>query len=431
MDAPSSTATTRASHYRWSVALLLGAAIAISYLDRQTLPVAIQAIKSDIPITDLQFSYLNSAFLIAYGLMYAIGGRILDGLGTRIGFAAFMIWWSLACASHGLAQGFAALAVSRLLLGIGEGGGFPAATKAVAEWFPASERSTAMGIINAGTAIGAVLAPPAIAAIIQWGDWRWVFYVTGAIGLAWTAWWLRAYHTPSQHPRISAEELALLSQDTPGSTEVLPTPRWLDLIKSPQVKGLVAAKFLSDSAWYFFLFWMPKYLYDVRGFDIKQVGAYAWIPYAAAGLGCLIGGWSSSRLIASGHSVNWSRKLILGLSALLLPQIFFVTQVPSEWVIVLFSIAFLGQQSWSTLVMVLPTDLFPRQVVGSVAGLVGLGGAMGGVVFGLVVGRILDALGVSAGYTVVFALASCLHVLAFVIILVTIRDVRPLDQVTR
>ncbi len=410
---------------RWSIAVLVGAAIAISYLDRQTLPVAIQAIKTDIPISDLEFSYLNSAFLVAYGLMYAIGGRILDALGTRVGFALIMIWWSLACASHGLAHGFAALAVSRLLLGMGEGGGFPAATKAVAEWFPAQQRATAMGIINAGTALGAIIAPPAIAAIIHWQDWRWVFYLTGAVGLVWTVWWLSVYHAPAQHPRISAAERELLLPPA-ASTDDEPeqATSWSSLLHTRSVQGLVLAKFLSDSAWYFFLFWMPKYLYDARGFDIKQVGYYAWIPYAAAGVGCLVGGWASSHLIARGQPVHRSRKIVLGLSALLLPQIFFVTQVPSAWVIVLFSIAFLGQQAWSTLIMVLPTDLFPRKQVGSVAGLVGLGGALGGVVFGLAVGRILDALGVATGYMVTFALASSLHVIAFGVILLTVRDPR-------
>jgi ACS family hexuronate transporter-like MFS transporter len=178
---------------RWKIAVLISAAIAISYFDRQTVPVAIAAIQRDIPISNTQFSQLQAAFLIAYALMYAGGGRLLDALGTRRGFALIMVWWSLACAAHGLANGFAALVVFRLLLGMGEGGGFPAATKAVAEWFPARERSLAMGIINAGTAVGAVLAPPAIAAIITLAGWRWVFLVVGVLGLAWTVWWLRDY----------------------------------------------------------------------------------------------------------------------------------------------------------------------------------------------------------------------------------------------
>ncbi len=193
---------------RWKIAILLFAAIAISYFDRQTLPVAIASIQKEIPISNTQFSQLQAAFLFAYALMYAGGGKLIDTLGTRRGFLVIMIWWSLACATHGLAGGFAVLAVSRFLLGMGEGGGFPAATKAVAEWFPAQERSTAMGIINAGTALGAVLAPPLIALVIGVLNWRWVFFLAGAVGLAWTAWWMVRYYPPYSHPRLTARERA-------------------------------------------------------------------------------------------------------------------------------------------------------------------------------------------------------------------------------
>src|SRR5215475_8436268 len=174
---------------RWRIAILLSSAVAISYFDRQTLPVAIAAIQRDIPMTNTQFSYLQSAFLLAYACMYAGGGKLIDALGTRRGFLLIMSVWSLACASHGFALGFGMLAVSRFLLGMGEGGGFPAATKATSEWFPVHERATAMGIINAGSAVGAVLAPPAIAFVIATWNWRWVFFLAGAIGLLWTFWW--------------------------------------------------------------------------------------------------------------------------------------------------------------------------------------------------------------------------------------------------
>jgi ACS family hexuronate transporter-like MFS transporter len=396
---------------RWRIALLLSAAIAISYLDRQALSVAVAAIQRDIPLTNVQFSHLQVAFLLAYALMYAGGGVLVDALGTRRGLLAIMIAWSLAAAAHGLATGFRSLLVCRFLLGMGEGGGFPAATKAVSEWFPASERSTAMGIINAGTAVGAVIAPPAIALILQVGSWRWVFFATGAVGLAWTLWWVRDYRTPA----VSA------SADPAGAAV-----SWVRLLGFREVWGLTIAKFLSDAAWYFYLFWLPKYLYDVRGFDVKRVGAYAWIPYAAAGVGCLVGGWFSSWLLTRGASVNVARKAALGASAALMPLIVFVTQAPTSVAIVLFSIAFFGQQSWSTLVMIVPTDLFGRRIVASVAGLVGFGGAMGGVVFNLVVGRVLDS---GLGYGTVFAIVGSFHVIAFVVILLTIPVIRPLTPV--
>jgi ACS family hexuronate transporter-like MFS transporter len=279
-------------------------------------------------------------------------------------------------------------------------------------------------MINAGTAVGAVIAPPAIAAIIQYLGWRWVFFLCGAAGLLWSIWWMRDYFAPGLHPKLTAEEkseieevFAPLSQQKTGES-------WFKLFAFPEVCGLVLGKFLSDAAWYFYLFWLPKYLYDARGFDTKKVGYYAWIPYAAAGLGSLLGGWCSSQLLRRGNSLNYSRKIGLGASAAVMPLIVFVTQVPVEWAIVLFSVAFFGQQSWSTLVMILPTDLFPRRVVGSVAGLVGFGGAMGGVVFNLIVGRMLDG---GYGYGPVFAIVSTLHVAAFILILLTIREVRPLE----
>jgi ACS family hexuronate transporter-like MFS transporter len=408
---------------RWSIAVLLSAAIAISYFDRQTLGVAIKAIGESITITDHQYAWLTSAFLITYGLMYVGGGRLLDAMGTRWGFMLIMVWWSLACASHGLATSFTMLAASRLLLGIGEGGGFPAATKAVAEWFPARERSTAMGIINAGTAVGGIVAPPGIAYVLSVARWPWVFYISGAIGLLWTVWWLWAYYPPSQHPRLGAVEREIVKEVAPEKKE---TPvSWWKLFNFPQVWGLVTAKFLTDAAWYVYLFWLPKYFYDVRHFNTKDFGYFGWIPFAAAGLGCLVGGGFSSWLIKRGHSLNTARKVALGASAAIMPLMLFVTRSPVSLAIVLFSLAYFGQQSWSTLIMTLPADMFPKRAVGSVAGLVGFGGAMGGVVFGLLVGWLLTN---GYGYGPVFLISGSLHVAGFILILLTIRVVQPIDS---
>lgn len=412
---------------RWRIALLLSVAIAISYLDRQALSIAIAAIQREIPLTNTDFSRLQIAFLAAYGLMYAGGGALIDWLGTRRGFMLIMIWWSLACAGHGLATGFASLALSRFLLGAGEGGGFPAATKAVAEWFPARERSTAMGIINAGTALGAVIAPPLLAAIIVNADWRWAFFVCGAAGLLWTLWWVRAYYPPSQHPSLTPAEHEAIAEVVAAAAPGAPAPAWSSLLRLRQVWGLVIAKFLTDGAWYFYLFWLPKYLYDARGFDVKQVGYYAWIPYAASGVGSLVGGWFSSWLLTRGRSIDAARKIALGASASVMPLIIFVTHVPVELAIVLFSIAFFGQQSWSTLVMIVPTDMFPRRIVASVAGLVGFGGAMGGIVSNLMAGRMLD---LGMGYSTVFSIMGMCHVMAFVLILIAIRRIEPIETVS-
>jgi len=396
---------------RWRIAVLVSAAIAISYLDRQTLPVAVNAIGKEIPLSNQQFSTLQSAFLFSYAFMYAGGGKLADALGTRRGFTVIMIFWSLACASHALALSFAMLAVSRFLLGAGEGGGFPVATRAVAEWFPTDERASAMGIINAGTAVGAVIAPPLIALVLSFLSWRWIFAISGALGLVWTLWWRLSYFSPVKDPEGNSLD-----------AELATTLRWIDLLRIREVWGMVAAKFLSDAAWYFYLFWLPKYLYDARGFDIKAVGAFAWIPYAAAGIGCLVGGWFSSYLVRREFSLSTSRKLALGLSAAVMPLVIFIPYVAVSWAIAMFSVAYFGQQSWSTLVMVLPTDLLPRRVVGSVAGLVGFGGAMGGIAFGQLVGYLLDH---GVGYGVVLTMAGTFHVIAFIVILVMIPLFQP------
>ena len=403
---------------RWRMAVLVSAAIAISYLDRQTLPVAVKAIGHDIPLSNEQFSYLQSAFLLAYAFMYAGGGKLADALGTRRGFTLIMLFWSFACLSHGFATTFAMLAVSRFLLGMGEGGGFPAATRAVAEWFPLQERATAMGIINAGTAVGAVAAPPLIAAILLIANWRWIFFATGLLGLAWILWWRTSYSSPGQAADGEASvELSRLSRVS-----------WFSLLRVRETWGLVIAKFLSDAAWYFYLFWLPKYLYDARGFDIKAVGTFAWIPYAASGIGCLLGGSFSSYLINRRLSPGAARKIALGLSVAVMPCVLLAPHVAVSWALALFSVAYFGQQSWSTLVMVLPTDLFPRSVVGAVAGLVGFGGAMGGIAFGQLAGYLLDH---GSGYGPVFAIAGSLHVAAFLVILATIPVVAPLAMNSR
>lgn len=401
--------------------MLVSAAIAISYLDRQTLPVAVKAITKEIPLSNQQFSALQSTFLFAYAFMYAGGGKLVDVLGTRRGFIVIMLFWSLACASHALATTFAMLAASRFLLGMGEGGGFPAATRVVAEWFSPVQSATAMGIINAGTAVGAVFAPPLIALVLSYLHWRWIFILTGLLGLLWTIWWWLSYVAPADEVASFDQERAVPHREQTSAPEKL---RWTDLLRVRETWGLVAAKFLSDGAWYFYLFWLPKYLYDARAFDVKAVGMFAWIPYAAAGIGCLLGGWFSSELVRRHFSVDVSRKLALGLSAAVMPCVIFVPYVPVSWALCVFSLAYFGQQSWSTLVMVLPTDLFPRRVVGSVAGFIGFGGAMGGIAFGQIVGYLLDH---GFGYSIVFRIAGSLHLIAFLVIQLAIPTVSRLN----
>ncbi len=408
-------------HLRWWIAGLLAAATAINYLDRQNLPVVITEIQKTIPITDAQYSQLQFLFLLAYGVMYAAGGRIIDLLGTRSGYALMIVWWSAANMLHGFVTGAAQLGAVRFALGLGEGGGFPGSAKAVSEWFPASERSFAFGLFNTGSSVGAVIAPPLIALIVTLLDWRWVFFISGAMGFAWVIVWLSLYQPPERHPRITLEEKRLLEANGRGSALPGGRIRWVTLLTLRPVWGLCIAKFFSDSAWYFFIFWLPKYLADVRHLNIKQIGYYAWIPFAFAGAGSFFGGWLSSYLIRRGWSLDASRKLSLGLSAALMPLSLLIAASPLALAIVFFSAAMFAHQFWSTIMQTLAADMFPATAVGAVAGLIGAAGSFGGMLFNLLAGAILTA---THSYVPVFLIAGLLHPASFILILLIVRKIR-------
>jgi ACS family hexuronate transporter-like MFS transporter len=410
---------------RWPFALLASAAIVLSYLDRQTLPWTLSQIQADYPFSDQIKALFDSAFLITYGLMYLGGGLLLDRLGTKRGFLLVMIFWSVASASQGLAGNYGfkpvfgmsfalvMLVASRCLLGMGEGGGFPAATRVVAEWFPANKRASAMGLINAGTAVGAVVAPWLIWMVLNhtgWfglAPWRWVFFLTGAFGLVWAAWWKRSYFSLENQNHIAETKISIAQ-----------------LLRHRETWAVIGAKFLSDGAWYFYIFWLPKYLMETFQIKFNAATRVGWIPYAASGVGCLVGGGFSSWLLTRGFSVNVSRKLALGASAALMPWVMLAPQLHSVgWVIFIFSLAFFGQQSWSTLVMILPTDMISKRAVGTLAGLVGFGGAMGGVLLGQSVGWLRDH---GYSYTPALVISGSMHIAAFLLICLVIPEIQPL-----
>jgi ACS family hexuronate transporter-like MFS transporter len=442
----STPAVTPVGSFRWRIAALVCAAITLSYFDRQTLPWTLSKIQADYPFSDQVKALFDSAFLLAYGLMYIGGGQLLDRLGTRRGFLIVMIFWSLASASQGFAGNYGMpvtfgiqfalvmLVVSRCLLGMGEGGGFPAATRVVTEWFPASERATAMGIINAGTAIGAVAAPWLIFVVLNYAGWfglapwRWVFILSGALGLVWTLWWVCDYHAPEKHARLGDAERAMIffeSEKNAAGAQAIPISQ---LLAHVEIWAVVAAKFLTDAAWYFYMFWLPKFLMETFQMKFSVATGVGWIPYAASGVGCLVGGGLSSWLLRRGASVNRSRKIALGISAAFMPWVLFVPGAHSLTVVIfIFSLAFFGQQSWSTLVMTLPTDMVPRRAVGTVAGFVGFGGAMGGIVLGQIAGWLRDH---HFSYTPVLVTAGSLHVLAFILICLVIPKIQPLAILT-
>ena len=281
----------------------------------------------------------------------------------------------------------------------------------------------AFGIFNTGSAVGAVVAPPLMAFIVHWLGWRSVFFITGSIGFVWAIFWLKFYQPPSKSPFLTNEEreYILSSHAAAAPVQSGPAISWFKLFTYRQVLGLMGAKFLTDSAWYFFIFWLPKYLGDVRDLNIKQIGYFAWIPFAFAGLGSLSGGWLSSYLIRRGVTLDRARKIALGISAFLLPASLLIVNAPLSLAIVFFSLAMFAHQFWSANVQTLPADLFPSRVVGSVEGLLGSAGSFGGMLFGWLVGQLIG----DYGYGPAFAIAGVLHPIGFLLILAAVRRIEP------
>lgn len=414
-----------AGKFRWLIAGLLALATALNYLDRLCFPVAVGEIKKEIPLSNEQYGQLTSLFFLAYAIMYAGGGRLMDRLGTRMGYAVMVIWWSAANCLMGLASSVWSLGVFRFLLGMGEGGGFPGSAKAVSEWFPRHERAMAFGIFNTGSAVGAVVAPPLIALIAATLGWRPIFYITGAAGLLWAGVWLTVYRPPAENKYVSTRERDMITsahaaEHMTGANHA--STSWWSFFRIPEVRGLMLAKFLSDAAWFFFISWLPKYLGDVRGLDIKHIGYFAWIPYAFAGAGSLSAGLVSSALWRRNLTANRSRKLALAFSAAFLPVSLLIVAAPLSYAIVFFSMVMFGHQFFASIVQTLPTDLFPSKVVGSVGGLLGSAGSFGAMFLGLLAGWIVER----HGYGPIFAIAGLLHPTAFLVILATVPRVEPL-----
>jgi MFS transporter, ACS family, hexuronate transporter len=419
---------TTIRNLRWWIAGLLAAATALNYLDRQSFPVLVNAVREDIAISNEDFGRLTSIFFLAYAIMYAGGGRLMDWLGVRAGYVVVIVWWSAANVLTGFVSSLLGLGTARFLLGLGEGGGFPGSAKAVAEWFPQRERAMAFGIFNTGSAVGAVMAPPLLALIVtQWG-WRWAFYLTGGAGFIWAVAWWKCYRPPQSHARVSDEERRLIAdahaeeQSRNAAAGDAPAMRWRDFFRIPEVRGLMVAKFLSDAAWFFFSVWLARYLGDVRGLDIKKIGYFAWIPYAFAGAGSMMAGLGTAWLLRRGIAMDRTRRIVLAASAALLPTSLLITASPLSYAIVIFSAMMFGHQCFASIVQTIPTDLFPSRYVGSVGGLLGSAGSFGAMLFNLLVGWLVER----QGYAIPFVFAGLMHPIAFLIIHFSVRRIEQL-----
>lgn len=401
------------SKLRWAMVALLTLATTINYIDRQALSVAAPVISRELGLTATDYSRIVFFFLLAYALMQVVTGALVDRLGARLGFAIAIVGWSLASMAHALGRGVMSFSLLRFILGFFEAANYPAALKAIAEWFPPSERSSAVGWVNVGPGLGAILAPPLIAWLtLTWG-WRAAFVGTGLLGFVWLAFWLYLYR---QAPEATARGDAGSAKESPGASAE-PVMSWLDVVRDRRGLGLMLARFTSDGAFYFFVFWLPTYLAGVRGFEIREIGMFAWLPFLAADLGALAGGLWGTGLIRRGWSIDASRKTVMwvgaALSACALPAATAATPyVALAWI----SVALFGIQVKSSSLFTVPADLFPASSVALAWGLSGAAGSLGGMLFQLYVGRVVD----TVGYNPVFLAVSVMHLVSagFVMLLI-------------
>ena len=350
----------------------------INYLDRQTLSVASPVIRQQFHMSNTAYSRVLFAFLLAYTIMNGVSGPLIDRLGTRLGYALCMAWWSVAALLHAFARGAFSLGAFRFLLGLGEAGNWPAAIRLTAEWFPAEERAFASGLFNSGAAVGAIVAPPLVAWILLRFGWPAAFLAVGGIGLIWLLLWWPAYSAPAP----SAEG---------PIAKPAPVPV-LDLLRNRFVLAFTFSKIFLDPCWYFYTFWFPEYLKQARHFDIASIGAYAWIPFAVAGFGNLLGGLLSGALLRRGFSVNFARKGSLTFFAVLMMSAIPAVLAPTAAQSIAFaSIAMMGYTGALASMLAIPGDVFPTHAVASVYGIASMGSGFGGMVFTLITGWAVDA----------------------------------------
>ncbi len=411
-------------YLRWYICGILFFATTVNYIDRQTLSNLKTHLQEVLHWSESDYGWIVFAFQIAYAGMMLVSGHVIDRLGTRLGYAIAITWWSVAGMATSLARGALSFGVARFFLGAGEAGNFPAAIKAIAEWFPKRERALATGIFNAGTNVGAMVAPPLVVWLtLRWG-WQAAFLFTGAMGFVWVILWLLVFRQPAQHPFITPEELRYIQTPEPGEAmESEPKIPFWDILNYRQAWGFVVAKFMTDPIWWFYIFWFPSYLVQVRGFSLQMIGSLAWIPYLVADVGSVVGGWLSGFWIKRGWTVNRARKSAMLVMAFLMPAGIAAVLAPKAWVaLALISVAMAAHQGWSANVFTLASDMFPKKDVGSVVGLGGAAGAVGGMIIATVAGYVLQWFHT---YVPLFIIASIMHPLAIGLVQLLIPKIKP------
>jgi ACS family hexuronate transporter-like MFS transporter len=413
-------ASERIGKYRWTICALVFFATTVNYLDRQVIGILKPVLETDIGLGEAEYGYIVSAFQAAYAIGMLLMGRFIDWLGTKLGYAFAFVGWSLAAMAHALARGPVGFGVARAFLGISESGNFPAAIKTVAEWFPKKERALATGIFNSGTNVGAILAPILVPwLVINWG-WQTAFIATGAVGLIWLIFWFIFYEVPEKQKRLGEAEMAYIQSDQ--EEEAKESIPWLKLLRYRQTWAFFSGKFLTDPIWWFYLFWIPAWLADVRGLKITEFGLPLVVIYTATTVGSVFGGWLSSFLINKGWKVYRARAgAMLVFALLVLP----IMLAQAEWIgfwgaIALISLAAASHQAWSANLFTTVSDMFPKKAVASVTGIGGFAGSIGGILVAVFTGNLLDFWEkqghIESGYFILFIIAGMAYILAWIIL---------------
>ena len=407
-------------YFRWVICTLLLLGVTKNYMDRQILGVLKTTLQHDLGWNEIDYSNLVFAFQAAYALGMLAMGRLIDRLGTRIGYTVAMVFWSLASMAHAFGRTLFQFTVARFALGLGEAGVFPASIKSVAEWFPIKERTLATGIFNAGANVGAILTPLLVAWLVPIWGWRAAFLVTGAAGFAWLVLWLWLYRRPEEHPRVGTAELAYIRSDLQTSSAPF---RWLGLLPYRQTWAFVAGKFMIDPIWWFYLFWIPDFLQRKHGLDLRQIRMPIVVIYLISDAGSVAGGWLSTFLMQRGFSVNASRKIAMLVCALVVVPIVFAYRLDGLWpAVLLIGLAAAAHQGFSCNLFTLPSDMFPARAVGSVVGIGGMAGAVGGMLIAKVVGYVLQWTG---SYMIPFLMAGAAYLIALTLIHVLAPRLQP------
>ncbi|MBV4521200.1 MFS transporter [Pseudomonas sp. SWRI74] len=403
--------------YRWKICALLFFATTINYLDRQVLGLLKPVLELQFHWSETDYSYLVVVFQACYAAGLLIFGRLIDRLGTKLGYGLCLAVWSLAAVGHAAAQSTFSFMIMRALLGLGESGNFPAAIKAVSEWFPKKERALAVGILTAGTSIGAILAPACVPWLASHYGWQAAFVVTGLTGFVWLIFWKLFYDKPGAHPRVSVTELAYINQDVNAEPEH--AVKWRTLLTLRATWAFIAGKFLTDPIWWFMLFWLPSYFTSRFGLSLADLALPLMIVYCATSVGSVAGGWLSSRLIGAGWPVQRARRNVMLCMAVLVTPLAASSYIDNLWTMVaLLSLAAAAHQGWSANIFTTVADNFPRSQVASVMGIGSTAGSVGGMIFPLIIGLVLDhykALEqLNLGYNILFILCASAYLVAWV-----------------